>query len=399
MTLFYSGSVYVHYKFENFLNNTRGEIGSDLYQLLQNNKSTIMQNYISRLNNEADKRVYAAFGNAGNLEEIKHELFGNNTNDENSVQKKLEAQLSKDSVYLMRHDDRENDSLQFLASMSAKNRKIYIQQKINENRNYFEKLCDLVKKYIEYYDNLIKEQESLLFGMSMQDKKIEGYLKKKFRTYSSIPESYYKKQKSDLRNAIKDYNALISVLQQLKQIGSASSIEDTSKKIGGLSSFFKAAGGRYGELTTLHALDVALSDGDKQTAEKLRETFKTGDISGSLFNSPFLSGRINTVYKEDSTLSGAMGSDYNRQIKTDVISFYTTKSGTNGIIEITNKNYGYYGASGTQALINLQADVQFLSMIQTNASILGSLANPVFYYNLNAGHGSKTIRDNTLNKY
>lgn len=387
----YSNGIYVHYSWQNYLLKNKEGITTSAVEILDQKKKQIIQQYKQRFIKQANRRTKAAFGNEVDINTLKQELFIG----ADSLQSKLTKYMEEASPYLLKaKPNDENGSINYLASLSKKEREKELQRIYNENNQSFKTLIQETERVVDYYMKLEKYTISILKHL-IKTKQITNI---NVNQYLSNPINVDNADDVEVKECLRELKALRKAISEVKKLGSAAA-NNSSGKIGDdiFQAFIKGCygkegcGWRVGEVASAYALHLALSEGDHYIAKDVTETFAVP--TGGLHKTSAGSGLLEIIgvhTKLDPRLKQAKNPS-TRSIKADASGKYNISINgkqVQGLIELTYKNYGRYKNKNgiVNRPIELNSELPFRELINLNSRILGNLANPVFYYNLNAAH-------------
>ena len=372
---------YIHWYFSDYTDMH----GAAQIQLLAAGKTQILNTMLGKMTTIAHTKVGLAFGGAKVTEELKQELFSLYGGG-SSLQARLQQAVDLSAKSLLISQSGENAGpLQSLVAMDHIQRNAYINQ-LCSDINSLQSFINQASEMLSYYTKVAEYQKSVVLALAAQEGQLslaQTQLKR-----ASLPNGRVDTSRlsSDVALAVENYKMVEQLNRQLQRLTVSENpgdISEISKALRYLPRLFKKFGWKIKEVADAFALNEALSLGEKNVVPKAVQSGKT---TKTLSGTGLLNMVINQRVTLDSRLSKAINqpnnSSYSGQIKADSFGLFISKSGVQGIIELSSKNYQEHNGNLVKP-VSLQSSITIQRGIDiANRYMPNKMGQSHFYKNL-----------------
>ena len=392
MTILVDSNEYVHLYYADFILK-HNDISSTLNSL----KTDIFKKYVKTiLENQASKRVAAAFGLSELPKELKDELFLN----EDSLQAKLQQHVNSSSTALIRsfNNESSNTIQSLMGAGSKEQRNNIINSLFNDCKEQINPIVNQATDMLNYYIKVMEYQEIAALALAATgDERIEIKSILRAHNLEGINIAHLNK---NVQEAIIQYHNIKRLNEKLRMLSSSKTKNEVIKSLDGLSSIYDKFGWQIKEIADAYALNLALSEGDKNQ-EKVIKAFQSGQVTGTLSGSDLLltaKANIKLDPNLEKALADTDNKGYTRQIKADSFGIYVSPTGISGIIEISSKNRAS-SRGGTEKTLPVAIQTTTLKKVIDTAGRYAPLFNNSTHisFNLIAARPGQGILQNSKN--
>lgn len=372
---------YIHWYFSDYTDMH----GAAQIQLLAAGKTQILNTMLGKMTAIAHTKVGLAFGGAKVTEDLKQELFSLYGGG-SSLQARLQQAVDLSAGSLLISQSGANAGpLQSLAAMDHVQRNAYISQ-LCSDMSSLQPFINQASEMLSYYTEVAEYQKSVVLALAAQEGQLslaQTQLKRAGLPNGRVDTS---RLNSDVALAVENYKMVEQLNRQLQRLAvpeNPGDISEISKALRYLPRLFKKFGWKIKEVADAFALNEALSLGEKNVVPKAVQSGKT---TKTLSGTGLLNMIINQRVTLDSRLSMAINqpnnSSYSGQIKADSFGLFVSKSGVQGIIELSSKNYQEHNGNlvkpvSLQSSVTIQRGIDIASRYMPNG-----MGQSHFYKNL-----------------